>query len=321
MLGEFALIAKYFAGHDTGKGVRLGVGDDCALLHSKAPLALTTDTLVEGSHFFAGTRADFLGWRALAVNISDLAAMGAKPRYFLLSLTLPEAKKAWLKAFAKGLFALARQEKMALIGGNTSKGPLSITITAIGSIKPQRVLLRNAAKPGDDIYVTGSLGGAGLYVKAGQGELKLSSELFNELYAQSFLLPSRARFARKLTRICNCAIDISDGLTGDLRHICRESKVGAQLILENLPLNPCFALPEVTELLSREARIDTALYGGCDYELLFTLAPAQRAALQQLACKLQVPVTKIGTITPLSDGFNFMLDGRRQILRPSFEHF
>ena len=158
MAGEFELIKKKLSGHDHGPGVILGIGDDCALLQPQKgrQLAVTTDTMVEGRHFFAGTRADYLGWRALAVNLSDLAAMGARPVWFLLSLNLPDGNKQWVADFARGLFALADREKIPLIGGNMSAGPLSITITAAGAIKPERAMLRSAARPGDGIYVTGS---------------------------------------------------------------------------------------------------------------------------------------------------------------------
>lgn len=323
MAGEFKLIDKLFAGHDAAKGVMLGVGDDCALIAPPGTqyLALTTDTMVEGRHFFAGTKPYYLGWRALAVNLSDLAAMGARPRYFLLSITHPDGNKRFLKSFAQGMFALAKEEKVALIGGNMAKGPLSITITAIGTCKPGRAMERSGAQVGDELYVTGTLGGPGLYVKAGMGELKLSPSLMAELYAKAFLLPCRARFAKRLAKICRCAIDISDGLVGDLRHICTQSQVGAQVVLDTLPLPPEFLLPEVTARLSLDERLHLALYGGCDYELLFSLAPDKVPTMLSLAQRYQVPVTKIGLITHRRQGLQLYFQGQRQTLKPGFEHF
>ncbi len=323
MAGEFELIKKKLSGHDHGPGVILGIGDDCALLQPQKgrQLAVTTDTMVEGRHFFAGTRADYLGWRALAVNLSDLAAMGARPVWFLLSLNLPEGSKQWVADFARGLFALADREKIPLIGGNMSAGPLSITITAAGAIKPERAMLRSAARPGDGIYVTGTLGGCGLYVKAGMGEVKLSPELYAQAYKHSFMLPVRTEFARKAARYCRCAIDLSDGLAGDLRHILLQSRAGAEIRLENLPLAPVLQSREAAARLSVQERLDLAVYGGCDYELLLTLPPKLEPRLLQSAKRTHTPVTRIGTILPAERGVHFLYQGRRQPLRPGFEHF
>lgn len=320
---EFALIEKYFSGHDGGSHIALGVGDDCALVDSfkGKQLCITTDTLVEGQHFFAGTRPEYLGWRSLAVNVSDLATMGAKPRFFLLSLTLPDGNAQFVRQFAKGLFACAKQENMALIGGNMAKGPLSVTISAYGTVKAGTAMLRSNARPGDDIYVTGSLGLGGLYVRSGYGKLRLSDKIFARCYKDAFYLPSRSAFGRKLRKFSSCAIDISDGTVGDLRHILECSKVGAQLWLDKLPLHPVFEKQEVASKVADYERTLFAAFGGCDYELLFTAAPEQGAGIVALSEKLDVPVTKVGRITKEEE---LQLLYKGEIMHPNvqaFEHF
>lgn len=209
---EFTLIEKYFMRTADQSAVTLGNGDDCALIHSKQNLALSIDTLVEGTHFLKDqiSPAD-LGYRALAVNLSDLAAMGAKPLVFLLSLTLPEVDEPWLAEFSKGLFSLADRYQMDLIGGNTTKGPLAITIQIIGELPLGEALKRSAAQTGDDIYVTGTLG------------------------LRTVRPTPRIEFAQGLLDLAHAAIDLSDGLTQDLNHILTASKLGASLDLNLIP--------------------------------------------------------------------------------------
>ena len=237
MLGEFALIKEFFSGHDKGRGITLGIGDDCALLapDKNSELAITTDTLNEGIHFFKGEDPFYLGYKSLLVNISDLASMGARPAFFTLSLTLPDSDEHFLREFSRGLFSLADKEKMALIGGNTSKGPLSITISAYGYVSKGCAMRRDLAKKGDIIYVTGNLGTGGLFVKAGYREITLSHDLFSIVHEKAQLIPSRTVFARALRRVCRCALDVSDGTVGDLRHILERSNVGALLNLDKIP--------------------------------------------------------------------------------------
>ncbi len=336
MAGEFELIQRIFSGHDKAPGVSLGIGDDCALIRPSAAgeLALTTDTMVEGRHFFKGTPPYYLGWRALAVNLSDLAAMGACPRYFLLSLTLPSGDQAWLEEFARGLFDLSSQAGIALVGGNMSKGELAITITAIGEVIPGQALLRSGAQPGDDLYVTGGLGCSGLHVQSGLGEIKLSPELEARACHDSFILPCRTEFAARLAAECGCrcAIDLSDGLVGDLGHIVEHSKVVASVWVDKLPLSPVLAEALSSGQVTEEQSLEHALYGGCDYELLFCLTPDRRAQLQDLAAGLKVPVSRIGRIeSPRSraagtagkegSAIRLLQDDRELAIKPGFEHF
>lgn len=330
MSGEFALINELFAGHDHAPGIALGVGDDCALirLHGRKCLAVTTDTMVEGRHFFPGTDPYYLGWRALAVNLSDLAAMGAKPYCCTMSLTLPDGSREFLDPFAQGFFDLAAEEGVALIGGNMSKGPLSITIEAFGKVREDRAMLRSGAKPGDNIYVTGGLGTCGLYVKSGNGEIELSDDLQERCYKHSFILESRTTFARKLSRWCSCAVDISDGIVGDLRHILEQSNVGAELHLDQLPLAAVLDCRESAEKLTFRQRCEIAAYGGCDYELLFTLPAESRLEERMctLAWKHKVPICRVGTIVEAderegADNLQLFFEGRPIKTEPAFEHF
>lgn len=317
-MGEFELIRTFFAGNDRQEGVKLGIGDDCALLQPPCgkELAVTTDTLNEGYHFFKGTDPFVLGYRSLQVNLSDLAAMGAAPWCFTLSVTLPEANPAFLKDFAAGLFSLAKAEGIALIGGNTSKGPLSITISAYGLIEEGTAMCRNLARAGEDIYVTGRLGFNGLYVKAGYREFATDEQTLLLWCRQSLMGPTRTAFARELKKISRCAIDISDGVVGDLSHILRASQVGAELDLGLLPQDEHLLL-----LNSPDERIELAAFGGCDYELLFTLDRSRSGTLCRLSDRYKVPVTKVGTITS-SGEFNILKYGKIYDSKlKAFEHF
>ena len=234
-----------------------------------------------------------MGYKSLLVNISDLASMGARPAFFTLSLTLPDADEHFLREFARGLFALADKERMALIGGNTSKGPLSVTISAYGYVAKGCAMRRDLAKPGDIIYVSGNLGTGGLFVKAGYHELELSPELFSIVHEKAQLIPSRTGFARALRRVCRCALDVSDGTVGDLRHILERSDVGAILNLDKLPLDNIFDKVNLTSL----EKAELAAFGGCDYELLFTVSTKNISLLEKIALRRQVKITPVGVIT------------------------
>lgn len=319
MLGEFALIKEFFSGHDKGRGITLGIGDDCALLSpdKNSELAVTTDTLNEGIHFFKGEDPFYLGYKSLLVNISDLASMGARPAFFTLSLTLPEADEYFLREFSRGLFLLADKEKMALIGGNTSKGPLSITISAYGYVAKGCAMRRDLAKPGDIIYVTGNLGTGGLFVKAGYREITLSHDLFSIVHEKAQLIPSRTVFSRALRRVCRCALDVSDGTVGDLRHILERSNVGASLNLDKLPLDEVFDKVSLSAL----EKAELAAFGGCDYELLFTISPKNIPLLEKIAAHHQVKITPIGVITE-DKNLNLLFDGKPYVkANKPFEHF
>lgn len=320
MIGEFDLIKKYFSACDQEAHVELGIGDDCALMRFKPQerVAITTDTMNEGVHFFKGTAPYLLGYKALLVNLSDLAAMGACPCAFTLSVNMPQADEGFLAQFSRGLFELAKQEHVALIGGNTSSGPLSVSITAFG-ILGENALLRSGAKPGDGIYVTGSLGLSALYVEAGYGRIKVDKSKLSELCYKSMHPECRCALAEDLAKLglSHCALDISDGVTGDLGHILEQSGVGADLQLEKLPLASelDFAVSDPMQ------RIRLAASGGGDYELLFTVPCGKSAEFELFKQRSSVPITRIGTIT---DHGKLRILYNDKIFTPSmksFEHF
>lgn len=291
-LGEFALIEKYFTGIGQSAQVDLSVGDDCALLTPPPgqQLALSIDTLVADVHFPAQADPALIAQKALRTNLSDLAAMGAAPLAFELALTLPNSDDAWLAAFSRGLRACANEFGIALIGGDTTRGPQHIiTIQVIGLVPSARALLRSGAKVGDAIYVTGTLGDARAaldYLALPPEQLSQSQQYFLRRY---YTPTPRLPLAQALRELASAAIDISDGLSADLGHILRRSNVGARIELDALPLSP--ALREL------EHAQQFALHGGDDYELCFT-APATRVSeIEKLAAQFSVPITQIGEIS------------------------
>ena len=290
MSPEFDLIAKYFT--RPVKHARLGVGDDCALVGVSpgCELAVSTDTLVSGTHFFADADAEKLGHKALAVNLSDLAAMGALPRYVTLALTLPSIDDAWLAAFSRGFFALADKQDIELIGGDTTRGPLSITLTVMGEIAIGKALRRDGAKDGDDIWVSGNLGGAAAALKHLQGSITLPAGAFEGAAEKLHKPQPRIALGRALIGIANSAIDISDGLVADLTHICERSRMAADINWADVPIS--------TSLLSLglEQRVACALAGGDDYELCFTASEKMRHELRRIATESGLPLNRIGTV-------------------------
>ena len=294
-MGEFDLIARYFT--RPARRAVTGVGDDCALWQPQSgmQLAVSSDMLVEGRHFLSTVSAQRLGHKALAVNLSDLAACGARPLAFTLALSLPRVDEAWLQGFSHGLFMLADAHGCELIGGDTTQGPLNICITVFGEIPPGDALLRGAAQAGDDIYVSGTVGDARLALEVFRGSLSLDAELFEAARLRMEQPEPRVALGLALRGIANACIDISDGLVGDLGHIMKASGVGAVLttgwVADSAAISPALqSLP-----LSR--RLDMALAGGDDYELLFTAAPDQAQAVQEAANDCDVPVTCIGRIS------------------------
>ena len=294
-MGEFDLIARYFT--RPARRAVTGVGDDCALWQPQSgmQLAVSSDMLVEGRHFLSTVSAQRLGHKALAVNLSDLAACGARPLAFTLALSLPRVDEAWLQGFSHGLFLLADGHGCELIGGDTTQGPLNICITVFGEIPPGDALLRGAAQAGDDIYVSGTVGDARLALEVFRGSLSLEAELFETARLRMEQPEPRVALGLALRGIANACIDISDGLVGDLGHIMKASGVGAVLttgwVADSAAISPALqSLP-----LSR--RLDMALAGGDDYELLFTAAPDQAQAVQEAANDCDVPVTCIGRIS------------------------
>lgn len=290
-MDEFTLIRHYFAhGGAVRTDVTLGIGDDAALL--KLPegceLAVTTDTLVAGVHFPAGLDPQALGHRALAVNLSDLAAMGAEPAWLLLSLTLPEANQEWLAGFSAGFFALAKRYSASLVGGNLARGPLNISITAQGFVPAGRALLRRGARAGDAVCITGQLGDAA----AGLQHIQTGSFDPDDACVRAFCFPEpRIAAGIALRGIASAAIDVSDGLLADLAHLLEADNLGATLDLAALPLSA--RLRATHDLAAARQR---ALIGGDDYELCFTLPEARLPELQARLAACQCAVTRIGSV-------------------------
>ncbi|MDP3832717.1 MAG: thiamine-phosphate kinase [Hydrogenophaga sp.] len=329
-MGEFELIRRHFqrAGVPAPASVVLGIGDDCALLEPSPghQIAVSTDMLVEGRHFFPGVDPEALGHKALAVNLSDLAAMGARPLGFTLALALPEAGEAWLGAFARGLFALADAHACPLVGGDTTRGPLNICITVMGELRPGQAMRRGAAQSGDDLYLSGRTGEARLALELLRGTGWALAALGGDALARHPEL--RQRLERPtprnalggllgvLTGAVHAAIDLSDGLAGDLGHILQASAVGAEIALAELPVAPALQrLPEAQ-------RLECLLAGGDDYELLFTAAPIARAAIDAVAQACGTPVTRIGRITQ-APGLRVVDASGRAVPVPQrgFDHF
>lgn len=286
-MDEFSLIRHHFAGLTPGRGdVILGIGDDGALLQpsSGMQLVVTSDTLVAGRHFPESTAPADIGWKALAVNLSDLAAMGAEPRWFTLALTLPAADAAWLERFAAGLRELAVASGIGLVGGDTTRGPLSITITAMGEVPSGQALRRDGARPGDRICVTGTLGDAALALRL------LEQPALPAVLRQRLDRPTpRIAAGLALRGLATAALDLSDGLAGDLGHILAASGVGAEIDLAALPASAHF-----NGLAPAVERTELMLRGGDDYELCVCLPPE---AVEEAQQRLDVPLTEIGRIT------------------------
>jgi thiamine-monophosphate kinase len=298
MLSEFDLIKQYFQRpRQTNAGTVLGIGDDCALLQP-APgkqMAISSDMLVEGRHFFAGADARMLGHKCLAVNLSDLAAMGANPTAFTLALALPEANRDWLAGFSEGLFALADQHACELIGGDTTKGPLTICITIFGESSPGQALRRAAAQVGDDVWISGTLGDARLALASYWNEHVLTPDQLAQAAPRMHMPTPRITLGRLLAdhNLAHAALDISDGLIGDLGHILAASNVGATLDADALPAGPVLA----TQNQALRRRFTVA--GGDDYELCFTAPRDQRARILIAGEVTKTPVTRVGTIDAL----------------------
>ncbi|MBF0254871.1 MAG: thiamine-phosphate kinase [Gammaproteobacteria bacterium] len=309
---EFDLIARYFSHLGASRSdVLLGVGDDCALLRPPPgmDLALSTDTLVAGCHFFADVDPEALGHKCLAVNLSDLAAMGATPAWASLALSLPAVDHAWLQGFAAGFGRLAEQAGIALVGGDTTRGPLSISIQVQGLLPAGQGLRRSGAQAEDLICVSGRLGDAALALHQLQQGLEPEPALRARLERPS----PRLQLGQRLLGLAHACIDISDGLLADLGHICRASGLAAELQLEALPCAP--------ELLA-SGDWSLPLSGGDDYELCFTLPAEQAAQLPQLAAELGLPLSPIGRILAGEGVACRLADGRLyQPKQRGFDHF
>lgn len=317
MPSEFELIRKYFT--RPPRHAVLGVGDDAALVAVTAgnELAASTDMLVEGVHFFSDASPESLGHKALAVNLSDLAAMGATPRWAMLALALPAADADWARDFAAGFFSLADEHDVDLIGGDTTRGPRNICVQVMGEVRRGAALRRDGAKAGDDVWISGHLGAAAAAVAHRKGRLDLSVDALRHCLARLDRPVPRVALGGGLVGVANSAIDVSDGLIGDLGHICERSGVGAEIDFSAIP---CSA--ELMPLRHHAAMTRAILAGGDDYELCFTAGPGQRAAIAMLAASLDIPLTRIGRIT---EGDAVVLrDEKGQpiaLLDKGFDHF
>jgi thiamine-monophosphate kinase len=290
-LSEFDLISRYFT--RAPRHTVLGVGDDAALL-SVTPgneLAASTDMLVEGVHFFPDVDPRALGHKALAVNLSDLAAMGAVPRWAMLSLALPDVDATWLEGFSRGFFALADKHSVDLIGGDTTRGPRNICVQIMGEVGQGKALRRDGARIGDDIWVSGQLGDAAAAVAHRHGELNLEPAALERCRTRLDWPTPRIALGQELGALAHSAIDVSDGLLGDLAHICERSGVGAQVEFSAVP---CSA--DLRPLRDQERVGRAILAGGDDYELCFTAAPGIASEIEALSVTLDIALTRIGRI-------------------------
>jgi thiamine-monophosphate kinase len=291
MLGEFELIRRYFT--RPARSVTLGIGDDAALLRASSgmELAISTDMLLQGTHFFAGDDPGRLGHKALAVNLSDLAAMGARPRWAFLAIALPRVDQRWLRAFSRGFIGLARRHGVDLVGGDTTRGPLNVCVTIVGEVPRGRALRRDGARTRDDIWVSGRLGDAALAVAHRKRRLRLTRTELARCQRALELPQPRIALGIALRGIAHSALDISDGLLADLGHICERSGLGAAVRIEAIPRSPL-----VQRMLASSAGGEALLAGGDDYELCFTAAPAARARIDALGARLGLLLTRIGTM-------------------------
>jgi thiamine-monophosphate kinase len=325
---EFQLIEHYFCHQgQQRRDVKLGIGDDCALVQvpKNKSLAISCDTLVENVHFYPDMPAFDLGYKSLAVNLSDLAAMGAEPAWMTLALTLPQVNETWLKGFSEGLFEAANYYGVNLIGGDTTRGPLSISITIHGLVPNDTALTRSGAKVGDWIYVTGTLGDSALGLALlGDKQTALpvhtapthTAEHRQYLIGRHYHPTPRVLAGQALRGLASSAIDLSDGLMSDIGHILKASKVGAVIHVDNIPLSQALSLS-----VSQSDALSYGLTGGEDYELLFTVPEAQRGALDTALLHAGVSFTQVGQI---SAGSELKLMAKGVAFTPNFtgfEHF
>jgi thiamine-monophosphate kinase len=329
-LSEFDLIERFFkrATNNAYPNVLLGIGDDCALISCSAKdqvgdLAVSTDMLIEGRHFLPGADPFSLGHKCLAVNLSDLAAMGAKPVAFTLAIAMPEVNTKWLDEFSAGLLALADEHHCPLIGGDTTAGPLTISITIFGRVDATKSLKRSNAKLGDDIWISNTLGDARLALGSIRQEWIIDSKEFALVAPRMHAPTPRVTLGQRLLGVANAAIDISDGLLGDLSHILKMSEVGAEIYIDQIPCSS--TLGNQTLELKRLC----TLMGGDDYEICFTAPISHREKIQSISKDLDLRLTKIGVITPSTPNLINLVDDAGQILPTelskqylqSFDHF
>jgi thiamine-monophosphate kinase len=302
-MDEFSVIQKFFISPINRDDVALGSGDDCALVQVPAgkQLAITTDTLVNGVHFPEATTPYDIGHKALAVSLSDLAAMGATPAWVTATLTIPSADTEWMAEFARGIFTLATEHHVQLVGGDLTHGPLSVTVQAIGFLPIGVALTRSGARAGDLIYVTHTVGDAGLALQFLQKKITVLPAFQKTLLKRLNQPTPRVAAGERLLEIANSAIDVSDGLAGDLQHILKKSDVGARVYVDKLPLSQA-----LRESVSTEEAIALALTAGDDYELCFTISKENLPLLKDIDCTCIGEITaQTGCIFQFSNGINY----------------
>lgn len=315
MASEFEIIDRYFT--RPAPGALLGVGDDCALIESTGTIAVSTDMLVAGTHFFPDTDPFLLGGKALAVNLSDMAAMGARPRWATLALSLPQAVDAWLEAFSSGFMLQAGRFGVDLVGGDTTRGPFAICVQIMGEIDPEHALRRDGAKAGDDIWVSGSLGDAALGLAHLQQRIELDETDAAYCLAALYSPVPRVELGIALAGISRCAIDISDGFCADLSHILEKSNLSAIVQADALPVSPA-----VAKHRDHPVAEHAVLAGGDDYELCFTAPQAQFGEICGLGKRLGLRLTRVGRMAE-GEGL-VVLDaaGRaRNMVEEGYAHF
>ena len=317
-LTEFEVIRRFFT--HRAPGAVLGVGDDAAIVRARRGMELivSADMLVSGRHFFPDADPARLGHKSLAVNLSDMAAMGAAPRWATLSIALPRADARWLKAFMGGFMRLARRHRVDLVGGDTTRGPLAICVQIIGEAPAGSALRRDGARAGDDIWVSGVLGDAALALAARKGRIRVSASERRQVEEKLHAPTPRVALGAALRGVAHSAIDISDGLIADLRHICERSRVSAVVMLDRLPVSAA-----MRRNLDRPVARAALLAGGDDYELCFTASRSWRAAVVRVARRLRTRVTRIGAIAR-GRAAVVALDGKGRPVRPrqaGFDHF
>lgn len=322
-MNEFDLIKRYFQNGGltppVADGIELGIGDDCALLYPSADrlLAVSMDTLVADVHFPAQADPALIGERALRVNLSDLAACGAKPRWFTLALTLPDMDKGWLAGFSQGLLRVAREYDVHLVGGDTTKGPLSITVQVHGEVEPKLALRRDGASAAELIYVSGTLGDAAAAVKSFSGELSTDEQSLQHFLNRYYHPVPRVQEAQTLAPMLSAAVDISDGLLADLGHICERSDIGALVDLDRLPLSSA-----LIKSFDEQSAVQLAASGGDDYELCMLVPQTVQQQFEDSAAALGLQVSLVGHTTNQHQGVKALFRGAPAELESiGYQHF
>ncbi|MFT4634786.1 MAG: thiamine-monophosphate kinase [Arenicella sp.] len=319
-MAEFSIIEEFCHGIGPDHAdTKLGVGDDAAVISVPAAmeLAISTDTMVSGVHFFADVSPQKLAQKILAVNLSDMAAMGAEPKWATIALTIAELDTDWLQAFTDSLRAMANRFKLQIIGGDTTQGPLNIGITIIGLLSKGQALCRSGARLGDDVYVSHYVGDAALGLAVMLDQVSLS-QANRELTVAALETPEpRVALGRSLLGVANSCLDISDGLIGDLGHICKQSRVSINIDAGLVPVSTAYR-----EYMANGGSLDLALNGGDDYELAFTASASQRANIANIAAQQGILLSRVGLVVSQQEhAVSVSLSGQDYILSPSFEHF